>query len=276
MYSVPLVITEHAHVTLYPLIEKKDKVIVRTWNCADALVRVCRKDIPIFSSIFPKEKIFYIPNGYDQGNIKDMTKEEARKILNLPLDKNILFNLAILQNYKGHKYLIEAIQKVLQERSNILCLIGGDGPLKETLEEQIRHLGLEENVKLLGRIPHNEVSHWYSAADIFVLPSINESFGIVQIEAMACGKPVVATYNGGSEEIIISEDYGLLCDSTDSQQLAKNILVALNREWDAEKIRSYARGFTWEKNAEQTVKLFESIIGGQAFQTNEVMRTRSC
>ena len=260
-YHAPLIITEHTHLSLYPLINKKDRIIVRTWSRADALVRVCKKDIPLLSSICAKEKIAYIPNGYDPRIIKYMDKEEARRNLNLPLEKKIIFNLAELLPVKGQKYLIEAMKTVSHERDDVICLIGGNGPLKGILEQQIKRLGLGDHVKLVGRIPHSEVFSWYSAADIFVLPSISEASACVVIEAMACGKPVVATNNHGSEDIIISDDFGFLCDSANSQQLTKNILSALNKDWNTDKIRSYAEKFTWENNAKQTVKLFESIIG---------------
>lgn len=259
-FNVPLVITEHAHVTLYPLIEKRDKILVDIWNQADAVIRVNKKDIPLFSTIAPRNKFFYVPNGYNRDDISYIPQETARGKLGLPLDKKILFNLAGLYPYKGHRYLIQAMKEVIEERDDVLCFIGGSGHLEKELKKQIKRLGLENHVKLLGFIPHDEVACWNSAADLFVLPSLNESFGIVQIEAMACRKPVAATYNCGSEEIITSEDYGLLCESANPKALAKNILIALDKEWDNDKIVEYAEQFTWENNAKETIKLYENLI----------------
>jgi glycosyltransferase involved in cell wall biosynthesis len=114
-------------------------------------------------------------------------------------------------------------------------------------------------VKLAGGRPHNEIPIWMNACDVFVLPSLRESFGVVQIEAMACGKPVVATYNGGSEEIITSEDYGLLCESANPKALAEKILIAFDKEWDGETIRRYAEQFRWETIIEEIVAIYKSI-----------------
>jgi glycosyltransferase involved in cell wall biosynthesis len=98
-----------------------------------------------------------------------------------------------------------------------------------------------------------------NACDVFVLPSLRESFGVVQIEAMGCGKPVVSTYNGGSEEIIASEEYGLLCEPGNSNQLAANILSALNTPWDAKRIKEYSTRFTWNAVSKEIMKAYSRI-----------------
>ena len=98
------------------------------------------------------------------------------------------------------------------------------------------------------------------ATNLFVLPSLSLSIGVVQIEAMACGVPVVATRNGGSEEIIISEDYGLLCEPANPEDLAEKILIALEKEWDREKIRKYAEQFTWDNIAKKVVEVYEEVL----------------
>jgi len=95
---------------------------------------------------------------------------------------------------------------------------------------------------------------------LFVLSSLMESFGVVQIEAMACGKPIVATKNGGSEEIIVSEDYGLLCESGNSKMLAEKILIGLDKEWDAKKILNYARRFTWDNIVEEIMEIYNELL----------------
>ena len=101
-----------------------------------------------------------------------------------------------------------------------------------------------------------------NACDLFVLPSLRESFGIVQIEAMACGKPIVATRNGGSEEIVISDEFGLLAEPANPDDLAEKILMALNRKWDPEMISRYAEQFTWENIVEDIVRIYRSLDFG--------------
>ena len=116
-------------------------------------------------------------------------------------------------------------------------------------------------VKLLGSIPGDILPLWMNACDLFVLPSLSESFGVVQIEAMACGKPVVSARNRGSEEVVISEEHGLLVEPADPGDLAEKILVALDREWDRERILGYAERFTWENIAKDITRIYTKVLG---------------
>lgn len=105
----------------------------------------------------------------------------------------------------------------------------------------------------------SELPVWLNACDFFVFPSLAESFGIVQLEAMACGKPVIATYNGGSENVIVSDDYGLMCEHSNSFSFANNIFVALAKDWDHSKISKHSHKFTWSNIGIDTLKLYNSI-----------------
>lgn len=111
--------------------------------------------------------------------------------------RKIVFSLGRLVPYKGFSYLIEAAQQL---GDDYVVLIGGKGPLHDELQSLITSLGLDHKVKLLGRISDDEASNYYGACTLFCLPSVQktEAFGIVQIEAMSCGKPVVATTIEGS------------------------------------------------------------------------------
>lgn len=94
--------------------------------------------------------------------------------------------------YKGYRYLIESARYLTDD---YVVLIGGSGPLMCDLQAEIETWGVEDRVKLLGRIPDGDLPAYYGACDVFCLSSVQrtEAFGIVQIEAMSCGKPVVAT-----------------------------------------------------------------------------------
>lgn len=107
-------------------------------------------------------------------------------------EKKIVFSLGRLVAYKGFTHLVEAARFL---KDDYVILIGGTGALKQALSQQIKRLGLENKVVLLGRIPENELPTYFGACKVFCLPSVQktEAFGIVQIEAMSCGKPVVAT-----------------------------------------------------------------------------------
>jgi len=129
--------------------------------------------------------------------------------------------------------------------------------IKKTSSQKVTYkLEIPKNLTKYFRI------YWMNVANIFVLPSLSESFGVLQIEAMACGVPVVATRNGESEEIITSEDYGLLYEPGNPDDLAEKILIALEKEWDREKIRKYAEQFTGNNIAKKVVEVYENILGG--------------
>lgn len=257
-YGKPVIITIHENSEWFNHeVNKNQPFITMTWSNADALIRVNRKDVPILKRY--NKMVYAIPNGFSP-SFQQIDKTIARKNLTLPLDVKIIFSLGNLIKRKGFNYLIDAIKQVCKYQDNLICFIGGAGPEQRSLQKQIDRLNIRDKVKLLGFVSNESLPLWMNAADIFVLPSLSESFGIVQIEAMACGKPVVATRNDGSEEIITSEDYGLLVEPGNADDLAEKILIALDKEWDREKIRKYAEQFTWENIAKEIVKISEQIM----------------
>ena len=259
-FNVPVVITEHTHVTLYKELERKNRYYIDTWKESDAIIRVSRKDIPLFiDSGVDSNNIFCVGNGYDSSKYFPISKEKARELLNLPRNIKLVLHISRLYKVKGQEHLIRAMADILKKRKNCICYIGGNGPEKEKLENQINELGIQDSVRLMGLIPDDKMYLWMNACDIFVFPSLSESFGIVQIEAMACGKPVVATYNGGSEEIITSEDYGFLVEPGNSQELAEKIEFALNKSWDEGKIINYTEQYRWNNIAEQIYIIYNKL-----------------
>ncbi len=127
--------------------------------------------------------------------------------------------------FKGHKILLEAVRKLIDTRPQLKFVIAGDGPLREELSAERKRLKLEKNVFFLGHIP--DVEDLLAAADLFVLPSLKEPFGIVLLEAMAARLPIVATNAGGVPEIIKDES-GILVPPNDSGALAAAIDKLLN------------------------------------------------
>jgi len=260
-FKVPVVITEHTSTTFKRAIDEKDETFINTWESCDAIIRVRSTDISSFEDVgISKSKIFHVPNGFDSSKFFQDSTSNCRKKLNLPLDKKIILNVGNLYGeVKGHRYLIEAIYEIVKHRNDVLCIIVGKGKLENSIQEQIYNLKLENFVKLVGGKSYDEVSLWMNACNVFVMPSLRESFGVVQVEALACGKPVVATFNGGSESIIVSDEYGLLAEPGDSQGLADKIELALEKEWDEEKIKKYVEQYQWEYITGKTLKIYNYI-----------------
>lgn len=264
-YAVPFIVTAHGY-DIYSLPFKDEEwraKIEYILNMADHVITVSQSNLACIKKLDVSTPITVIPNGFRSDLFYPRDSSECKKMLKLPQDKQIILAVGNLESVKGHKYLLEAVQKIIRERRNILCIIVGTGKLHTTLERQIRSLGLEDYIMLAGRKPHDEIPLWTSACDLFVLPSIRESFGVVQIEAMACGKPVVATRNGGSEEVVTSDEYGLLVEPADPDDLAEKILVALNREWDREVILAYAERYTWESVVKDIIEIHKSLSIGE-------------
>lgn len=260
--KIPVVITEHTSISFNKAIKNKNTTYIETWKNADKIIRVRKGDVKLFENVgINLDKIVSIPNGFDGKIFHQKDMNECRKLLGLPQNKIIILNISNLYSeVKGHKYLIEAIGTIKKDRIDIICYIIGYGKLYRTLKKKIIALGLEDNIKLVGSKPHSELPLWINACDLFVLPSLLESFGIVQIEAMACGKPVIATMNGGSEEIIISNDYGLLAKIADSRDLADKIQLALYKKWDIGIIIQYAQHYKWEKIVEKIFIIYLKVI----------------
>jgi teichuronic acid biosynthesis glycosyltransferase TuaC len=257
-YGKPVITTIHENGDWFDQEVGMDHPLINTaWSGADALIRVNRKDVPVLKRY--NERVYSIPNGFSPA-FHPIDTAVARERLGLPGDVKIVFSLGNLIQRKGFNYLIDAMEQICNQRDDVLCFIGGAGPENGSLQGQIDRLHLGEKVKLLGSVPSDILPLWMNACDLFVLPSLSESFGVVQIEALACGKPVVSARNRGSEEVVISDEYGLLVDPADPEDLAEKILVALDREWDRDAILEYAQRYTWENIAKKIMGVYTQIL----------------
>ena len=131
-------------------------------------------------------------------------------------------------------------------------------------------LNLEDRVHFLGFMHGPDIPTWINACDLFVLPSLEEGFGIAQIEALACGKPVIATKNSGSMDILTDPDVGILCERADSENFAQGILLGLARTGTLKKLCSF-QGYT---SGDNVVQIILSVYGEvlSAKKLSEVMK----
>ena len=151
---------------------------------------------------------------------------EVRREMSLSFDWPLIVHVARLaKQNKGHRFMFAAMTIIAKHFPNAHLLVVGDGPLRESLEATSRDLGVASNVHFVGA--HRDVGRFYAAADIVVLPSILETFGNVSIEAMAFGKPVVASRVGGIPEVVIDGQTGLLVPPKDPNAIAAAILQLL-------------------------------------------------
>jgi glycosyltransferase involved in cell wall biosynthesis len=232
-------------------------LINATWSGADTLIRVNRKDVPVLQRY--NEQVYAIPNGFSPAfyPIDTLT---ARKTLGLSPDQKIIFTLGYLVKRKGFNYLIDAMERICRQREDVICFIGGGGSELGGLQEQIDMLHLGENVKLLGSVPMNQLTLWMNAANLFVLPSLNEGKPTVMFEALGCGKPFVGTRVGGVPDIISSDEYGFLVEPADAGDLSDKIMIALDREWDQKRILAYAERFKFENISKEILSIYQQVL----------------
>ena len=262
-YGTPFVVTGHGY-DIYSLPFKDNEwreKIEYVLNTADHVITVSQSNLACIKKLDVSTPVTVIPNGFRSDLFYPRDPSECKKTLNLPLEKKIILTVGNLEPVKGQTHLVEAVQKIVRERKDILCVIVGAGKLRTALERQIRSLRLEDYILLAGGKPHDEIPLWMNACDLFVLPSLNEGNPTVMFEALGCGKPFVGTKVGGVPEVIASDAYGLLVEPADPEGLAEKILVALDREWDREAILAYAERYTWENIAKEIIGVYKQVLG---------------
>ena len=172
---------------------------------------------------------------------------EAEKEISFDTEKPIFFYVGRHAEQKGLEHLIYGFDKYLEENEGLLVL-GGDGHLKDSLEDFVEILDIEESVRFEGFIPDRELGGYYSAADVFVSPSINEPFGLTISEALNAGTPVICT-ESGINELLPSEAVTLVKPNSDSiaegleKSLKKNSVEVEGRSWD-EMVNDYIEIYT--------------------------------
>lgn len=256
-YGIPCVLTAHGY-DIYDLPFRDEDwrtKITTVLDHADTVISVSPGNLECINKLNTLTPVSVIPNTYRNDMFHPQDKQECRKKLGLPPDCKILLSIGNLVEEKGQKYLISAMSRLAEYYPGILCIIIGSGKLKNELKRQIRSLNLGNSVLMIGGRPHAEIPQWLNACDVFVLPSLRESFGIVQIEALACGKPVVATINGGSEDIL-DATVGILVERGDPIALAQGIHDAFDKKWDRDSILGYSKKFSSDVIFEKIVMLY--------------------
>ncbi len=210
------------------------------------------------------DKINVIGNGVDTDKFNPMQKYEARRQLNIDHSDIVLISVGGLVERKGFHRMIELLPAILQKYQNLKYLIVGgpnpEGDWSERLRQQVIDLNLESVVRFLGTVPSIELKVPLSASDVFVLPTSNEGWANVFLEAMACGLPVVTTDVGGNNEVVCSEVLGTIVPFGDAFQLQSAVTAAITKEWDTESILNYAAANSWDSRVNVLEKEFTQLV----------------
>jgi glycosyltransferase involved in cell wall biosynthesis len=165
----------------------------------------------------------------------------------------------------GPEYLIRAMEVVVREYPQTRLLMAGSGPLRSSLEALTPQLGLTRKISFLGAVEHRQVPEILKNVDIFVMPSIQEEFGVAAVEAQAMEIPVVATRVGGVPEVVLDGETGILVEPGNSGQLAQAILTlienpALRRQMGERGRRHVLANYRWEDNAALMERLYDRFL----------------
>ena len=180
--------------------------------------------------------------------------------------KRIIFSLGRLVPYKGFQYLVEAATHLPDDH---IVLIGGGGPLREELQRQIDDNGLQDKVRLIGRVPDEDLPAYFGACDLFCLSSIQktEAFAIVQIEAMSCGRPIVATRipHSGVAWVNAHGESGLNAATCDAHDLASCITAITSDAATYERLSAGARRrfeslFTFDRMIDGVQAIYSRLL----------------
>ncbi|MBD1842112.1 glycosyltransferase family 1 protein [Cyanobacteria bacterium FACHB-63] len=226
-------------------------------------------------------RIEVIPCGTDLDRFHTIPKLQARQEVGLkPTDEVVLY-VGRFDPRKGIETLVRSFELIYRnavDPTNLrLVIVGGsaadksDGQERQRIEQLVNELGIAENVIFAGRVGHDRLPLYYTAADVCVIPSHYEPFGLVAIEAMACGTPVVASDVGGLKFTVVPGETGLLVPPQDTAAFAMAIGRVLHDELWARKLRKQAservqQNFSWTGVAVQLSDLYrrslaESIMG---------------
>jgi len=192
------------------------------------------------------EKVLVQYNGVDGERFRLDSKGDSRRQLGYTGASPLICYVGNLQSEKGPDILINGFkvltEKMRARRAELAVL--GDGPLMRPLESLVHEYSLADRVRLLGRRPNAEVAVWVSAADVLCLPSLREGCPNVVLEALASGRPVVASNVGGVPELL-DKDNGLLVPPGQPQLLGEALEAAVSRDWSPEYLRSTVPCLSW-------------------------------
>ncbi|MBN1833369.1 MAG: glycosyltransferase family 4 protein [Deltaproteobacteria bacterium] len=254
--------------TIAFLMKKIERQVLRK---ADKVIVLSRFMLERVSKIhsYPKTRLVQIPGGVDLNRycLPIGGKHAVRDILGLSQDKTVFLTVRNLVPRMGLENLIEAFNQSDMIRDKGLLLIGGKGFLEESLKKKVRDSALHNTVRFLGHIPEEDLPQMYQASDFFVLPTIKlEGFGLVILEAMASGTPVLGTPIGGIPEVIGPFDRELLFDGIGWQQIKSKIEEVIHDtprrlRWTPQACRDYVeKNFSWHRVVNTFEQVAKSLI----------------
>lgn len=222
-------------------------------------------------------RITVVPPGVDTTRFYPIPKDEAVEFIGTPAKQCMLLYVGRIEPLKGIDTLIESMA-IMKQRGILdifpLCLaiIGGDPDVSdeqmtaemERLQAMRESFGIDDMIMFLGKQDQDTLQYYYSAAEVVVVPSHYESFGMVALESMACGTPVVASETGGLAFLVKDGETGFHVPAADPDALADRLIELMQdselREKLGKQASEYAKGFTWSIVADQILELYAAVL----------------
>ncbi len=215
-----------------------------------------------------RSPIDVIPGGVDLDRFSPMPRAQARATLGLKANQNVVLFVGRIQRLKGLEVLVRAFARLGDLDARLLVVGGQPGTSPESREiSRLQHLvvrlGIQDRTGFAGAIGHAQLPLYYSAADVTVMPSSYESFGLVAVESLACGTPVVATRVGGLTSIVHDGETGVLVPWRDAEMFAESLRRVLEdtalRQRMAGNARESVLGYGWDRIADEHLALYEDV-----------------
>ena len=274
--KIPLVYTHHTHYPEYAKFYIKEKIIspllgrfLSAWysNLSNTIIVPSYKMKRLLKEYGVKKKkpIYVLPTGVNVKIFKESKKAglKIKEELGIAKKNKVLIFVGRIGKEKNPGFLLKATKEVLKKRNAILLMVG-DGPFLNGLKEMAKKLGIEKNTIFTGAIPYQKIPAYYQASDIFVFSSLTETQGIVILEALACGLPVVALKDNAFKGIIINNKNGFLIKKSWPENFAKKILEILKKPFLYKRFsissRKIAKDFSEANQAKKLINIYKSLI----------------
>ncbi len=265
-YNIPVVITSHGpDITEYCESDKFHKQANQAAKECKKIIAVSKNNTQKVNKLYSQysDKIITIPNGYNPEVFyrEKCNKEEVLDSFNINKKYDKIICLVGRLNYnKGIDVLLNSAK--IYEKDNILTLIVGQGDAYEELNQLKEKLGLK-NVVFVGNQDHENLRKIYNISDVCVVPSREEAFGLVALEAIACGTPVIATRQGGMLDFV-TKDVGILVEKENVEELSTEIEKVLKEEvkFDKEYLQMYAKNnYSQEMLLDKLLNVYDEVRG---------------
>ncbi len=259
IWNVPYVVTLHgSDVNLNMARRDVRDIYLETLENAARCIFVSRALLEKAKSFgYSGQNATVIPNGYDPDVFKPMDKNTVRKELGIYKENTHYVGfVGNLIPIKRADKLPEIFDKIAKELPNTRFLIVGDGALRDKILKEMKGL----DVVFAGRVPQVEVAKYMNAMDVMVLPSRNEGWPCVVLEAQACGTCVIGSSNGGIPEAIGFPEYVIEEGDQFEERFAKRVIEVLKEGYDVNRLLERAKGFTWKEIVRREIDVYLKVI----------------